>query len=167
MQLISFKESECRRKEWSYDYIYERGQNEWQFLFFEMLELESYDDKVKWRMKFLEFLKEDTDKNIVRAPYRNLAFLQKFLDVDPHIYINVSKIILQKKNYNDFMLSIYFGLLFYEREFSCKKNVQISVYEPDRIIFCWNLKIIMRYLTACLKMLQTIFKAIYHAESRF
>ena len=207
MQLISFKESECRRKEWSYDYIYERGQNEWQFLFFEMLELESYDDKEKWRMKFLEFLKEDTDKNIVRAPYRNLAFLQKFLDVDPHIYINVSKIILQKKNYNDFMLSIYFGLLFYEREFSpekvysyfetekvllwiyifllsmkkmyiliwikayskyfCKKNVQISVYEPDRIIFCWNLKIIMRYLTACLKMLQTIFKAIYHAESRF
>lgn len=52
-------------------------------------------------------------------------------------------------------------------KYFCKKNVQISVYEPDRIIFCWNLKIIMRYLTACLKMLQTIFKAIYHAESRF
>lgn len=179
----------------TYDYISEKGQNEWQFLFFEMLELESYDDKVKWRMKFLEFLKEDTDKNIVHAPYRNLAFLQKFLDVDPHIYINVSKIILQKKNYNDFMQLIYFGLLFYERAFSpenvysyfetekfllieiyfsiineknvyidfhgnyiryfiekdtawikaysenfCKKNTQISEYEPDRIISCWKLE---------------------------
>ena len=153
MQLISFKESECRRKEWSYDYIYERGQNEWQFLFFEMLVLESYDDKVKWRMKFLEFLKEDTDKNIVRAPYRNLAFLQKFLDVDPHIYINVSKIILQKKNYNDFMLSIYFGLLFYEREFSTEKVY--SYFETEKVLL-W----IYIFLLSMKKMYILIFMEI-------
>lgn len=153
MQLISFKESECRRKEWSYDYIYERGQNEWQFLFFEMLELESYDDKEKWRMKFLEFLKEDTDKNIVRAPYRNLAFLQKFLDVDPHIYINVSKIILQKKNYNDFMLSIYFGLLFYEREFSPEKVY--SYFETEKVLL-W----IYIFLLSMKKMYILIFMEI-------
>lgn len=198
----------------TYDYMSEKGQNEWQFLFFEMLELESCDDKVKWRMKFLEFLKEDTDKNIVHAAYRNLAFLQKFLDVDSQIYINVSKIILQKKNYNDFMLSIYFGLLFYERAFSPEKvygyfetekfllidiyfsiinekNVYIDFHgnyikyfiEKDSAwikayseYFCkkicryqnmsrtglysvGNWKIIMRYLTVCLKMLQTIYRA--------
>lgn len=35
----------------TYDYICEKGQNEWQFLFFEMLELKSYD----WQSIFNPF----------------------------------------------------------------------------------------------------------------
>lgn len=88
-------------------------QNEWMFGFFETLP----ESKINFEMlkEFLVFLENDSDKEITSSAYRNLRVLDKFLIVEPNIYSVASSMIYEKRDYNRFIVCIYFEKLFHEQ----------------------------------------------------
>lgn len=84
--------------------------NIWEYSYFAELPAESATQIELQRL--YDFLKKDNDKLLKNSPYRDIAFVNKFAVVDEEVLIHASKIILSKKAYSPFMVSIYFGLLF-------------------------------------------------------
>lgn len=68
--------------------------------------------------ELLDFLNSDSDQSIQSSPYRRLRFLDKFLNIEPHIYPMACAIIYGKRNYSPYIVEIYFGLLFHDQAYT-------------------------------------------------
>lgn len=90
--------------------------NEWIFSLFDTFPDDQIDAGIL--QEFLEFLRNDNDRTIQQSSYRNLKVLDKFLAIEPDIYPIASSIIYQKRNYSQFIVKIYFDLLFNENLYS-------------------------------------------------
>ncbi|UUV15634.1 hypothetical protein [Clostridioides difficile] len=95
--------------------------NEWKFAFFEELPEEAINRM--WIEELFEFIKKDDDKNIKQSTYRNLSFLDKYVNLKSDIYIDIVNIINDKFKYNPFIAYIYLSLFFNE-----------NIYKPVEII---------------------------------
>lgn len=101
--------------------------NEWEFVFFESLELDVLNNR--WSNAFLKYLEKDSDKDITKSSYRNLKFLDKYTTVDLDIYIKAIRVINNKFKYSPFILSIYLHLFFNENVF--KPYELLNIFRDD------------------------------------
>jgi len=90
--------------------------NIWQYVFYREIP-EKYIDRAVLDNLY-QFLISKEDAEISAAPFRGIAFLKKYEKVDTDIVINCSKILFAKKEYSQYMVKIYFGLLFNEHQTS-------------------------------------------------
>ena len=97
--------------------------NEWLFSYFETLPENQVDSETL--QEFLEFLSSDSDRTITSSPYRSLEMLDKFLSVEPNVFPIACAIIYEKRNYNPFIVGIYFELLFHDQKFAPVKLLQL------------------------------------------
>ena len=84
--------------------------NVWEYSYFAELPTEQVTPVEL--QKLYNFLKKDNDKFLKKSSYRDIVFVNKFSVVDEDALIHASKIVLSKKEYSPFMVSIYFCLLF-------------------------------------------------------
>ena len=80
----------------------------------------------------IEFFQDDGDKEIKSSPYRDLRFLDNFIEFEPKIYCKVTRIILKKQEYSNFMVRMYFEWLFNDHvwkpeELMCKFSDDIEL----------------------------------------
>lgn len=101
--------------------------NEWEFVFFESLELDVLNNH--WSNAFLEYLEKDSDKDITKSSYRNLKFLDKYTTVDLDIYTKATRVINNKFKYSPFISSIYLHLFFNENVF--KPYELLNIFRND------------------------------------
>ena len=113
--------------------------NKWIFAFFETLPKSKVNKKELRR--FLEFLKDDSDKNSLFG-YRNIKVLEKFIDIEPNIYPIASDIIFEKRRYSRDVVHNYFYLLFYTGEYTPEKILNLYQNEVSLIqdIYFYMLK---------------------------
>lgn len=103
-----------------------RRRNKWQFDYFALIPEELVTDSVYQQL--LGFLRDDSDKDICQSGYRNIRFLDKYLKVDGDAYIRASRIILDKRNYNGYMIEIYLMFLFDEDVYSPKEIIKLYAH---------------------------------------
>ena len=118
------KAMKVKGSEWVYNTLNHLAfpqKNAWQYTFFEILPENEVDNKMYERL--IDFLRDDSDKEIASSYFRDLKFLDKYRKINSDIYIEAAKIILKKKNYNPFMVKIYFVMLFH-----------LSRYSPHELI---------------------------------
>lgn len=82
----------------------------WKYSFFHEIPAERINQF--FTNELLEYLHKDFDRHLKESPLRDLRFLSKYEATDPKIWINASRIILDKKSYSDIAVSMYFNLLF-------------------------------------------------------
>lgn len=119
--------------EYVYNFIWSKKfvqKNKWQFEFFETLPKEEIDPL--WLERLIEFFQDDGDKEIKSSPYRDLRFLDNFIEFEPKIYCKVTRIILKKQEYSNFMVRMYFEWLFNDHvwkpeELMCKFSDDIEL----------------------------------------
>jgi hypothetical protein len=101
--------------------------NDWLFYFFDTLP----EGKINSKMlkKFLCFLKSDSDKSINSSPFRSLRVLDKFICIEPNIYPISCSVIFEKRKYSNFIVKIYFKLLFQDQVYSPKEL--LSLFQSD------------------------------------
>ncbi len=102
--------------------------NEWLFVYFETVPKEIIDQNVL--EEFLEFLRSDKDKNIKSSCYRRLRLLDKFLEIENNIYPIACSIIYEKRAYSEFIVDIYFELLFHTQVYSPTEVLEL--FAEDR-----------------------------------
>lgn len=110
----------------TYNYICEKqfpSSNQWKFVFFELLSSEKINKE--WTKELIKFLSEDSDKSITSSVYRNLIFLEKYLSIDSGIFSRCAQIILEKKQYNSYIVKMYFTLFFNN---FCYSPIQLYEY---------------------------------------
>ena len=90
--------------------------NKWLFYFFEKLPETMVNEK-NYNL-LLEYLSDKSDNKITSSKSRNMRFLDKYLKIDKDAYVTCSRIIYMKKEYNKFIVEMYFSLLFYEQCYS-------------------------------------------------
>ncbi|WP_027215226.1 ATP-binding protein [Butyrivibrio fibrisolvens] len=100
-----------------------RDKNKWQYHYFDTIPENLVDNDVY--MLLIDYITDKSDKDITTSNYRNLRFLDKFLHIDNSAYVNISKRIFEKTDYNGFIVQIYFSLLFHK-----------DVFAPEEV---WNL----------------------------
>lgn len=93
-----------------------KNKNMWKFYLFEQLPDNMVSEDIY--QDLVDYISEGTDKDIVTSSYRNLRLLDKFISIDENVYVNVSRIILKKIEYNPFIVQMYFALLFNEHVFT-------------------------------------------------
>ena len=101
--------------EYVYDFIWNNEfaeKNRWQFEFFEILPKEEINSL--WLERLIRFFEDDGDKDIESSSYRDIKFLDNFTLIEPEIYCQVTKNILKKREYSNFMVRMYLELLFNE-----------------------------------------------------
>ena len=71
-----------------------------------------------------------------------LRFLDKFIAIDKEVYVTVSRIILEKKSYNAFIVKMYFAMLFNEYCYTPEevKNFFSSDLELLKEVFFFTIK---------------------------
>lgn len=119
--------------EYVYNFIWSKEfvqKNKWQFEFFETLPKEEIDSL--WLERLIEFFQDDGDKEIKSSPHRDLRFLDNFIEFEPKIYCKVTRIILKKQEYSNFMVRMYFEWLFNDHvwkpeELMCKFSDDIEL----------------------------------------
>lgn len=84
--------------------------NLWQYAYFSLIPQTEVDERTYKLL--LDYFKSDDDKDIREPSYRSLAFLKKFRQIDPAVFVTVSRIILQKQIYNPSMAYAYLSTLF-------------------------------------------------------
>lgn len=95
------------------------------------------------------FLMEDSDRNLKSSPYRDIDFLDKYLPLDNNVIYEATKIILKKKDYSPFMVTIYFELQFnahhicpndviqkYARDISLLEQLYLCVIDNSQLADC-------------------------------
>lgn len=99
--------------------------NIWLFSFFDSLP----NEKVNKEMtdELIIFFKDESDQNIKSSSFRNLRLLDKFIHEEQFIYSKVCSIIFEKREYNSFIVEIYFEHLFNEH-----------IYSPDEILYLFR-----------------------------
>lgn len=84
--------------------------DQWLYSYFENLpDYQVDEDTLKELIVFFK-LEKDTDLNVF--PFRKLRLLDKFLNLDPNLYVDVSSILYEKKNHSSILLNVYFEPLF-------------------------------------------------------
>ncbi|MBR5565770.1 MAG: hypothetical protein IKW08_06370 [Roseburia sp.] len=91
----------------NYDYP---QKNSWQFVFFEILPKQEVN--VEWLEKLIYYLNDKSDKKINNSSYRDIKFLDNYIEFEPQIYCIVARIIMKKQEYNTFIVQIYLVCLF-------------------------------------------------------
>lgn len=102
-----------------------------------------------------EFLKNDINVYTGSSCYRNIGFLNKFMDLEPNIYSIVCSKLFEVCNEKDFIVSCYFMELFNKEEFS-----------PERLceLFKLNMSLLKRIYFYMLKRKNRIdFRGCYLA----
>lgn len=89
-----------------------KNRNAWLFAYFHELPQEYIDQKEVSAL--YNFLMDESDRDIQSSPYRDIKFLDKYLHVDNDVILTASKIILRKKAYSPFIVTLYFELQFNE-----------------------------------------------------
>ena len=96
---------------------------------YELISAEDYEQKNAWIYAYYHelpdeaidsaqlnglytFLKDPSDSELKKSPYRNIVFLEKYRKVDGNAVITGSRIILSKVNDSPYAAHLYFGLLF-------------------------------------------------------
>lgn len=97
--------------------------NYWLFCYFESLPKSKVNDD--YLNELLEFFENKSDDKITQSYPRNLRLLDKFLVIEPDIYIIAASIIYEKRYYNDFIVGIYFKLLFNSNSFSPEELIKL------------------------------------------
>ncbi len=92
---------------WNSEFI---QKNRWQYEFFKILLPEEINSQ--WLNRLINFFMNDGDKAIKSSSYRDIKFLDNFIDLEPEIYCIVAKNILKKQEYNTFIVQMYFEWLF-------------------------------------------------------
>lgn len=100
-----------------------QSKNYWQYAYFHELPSQ-YIDKSHTEALFA-FLKDDSDKNIVSSPYRDVKFLSKYQICDSNVFINGCKTIFDKKDYSVFIVNIYFNWMFNSRDNNPKCVIEL------------------------------------------
>lgn len=129
------------------DNSYQAHRNEWLFAYYNGIPQNNINQKELDGL--YAFLMDDSDYDIRSSPYRDINFLDKFLQIDENVIINASKIILKKKDYSPFMVSMYFEPQFYEghihpsdavqkfsRDIKLLERIYLCVMENSRIADC-------------------------------
>lgn len=102
-------------------------QNIWEYTFYhelpEMFITQSIVDD------FYLFLSNQDDDKIVKTSYRDILFLKKYEKIDSNIVLNSAKMIFAKKEYSDFIVRIYFCMLF--NPYCASPQEVISLFEKD------------------------------------
>lgn len=98
--------------------------NIWVYSYFEVLPANCVDTDMYGEL--LNFIKFDIKNNKINY-IRNLSFLEKFLIINPNIYIEVSKIILVNFSENKNTSCSYLRTLFNE-----------SLYTPEKLVLLYN-----------------------------
>ena len=98
--------------------------NKWIYSYFEILPADCID--VSMYEELVNFLKFDIKNNKINY-IRNLSFLEKFLIINPNIYIDISKIILSNFSGNKNSSCSYLRTLFNE-----------FLYTPEKLVLLYN-----------------------------
>lgn len=106
--------------------------NYWMFSFFEVLPSEAVT--VEFVTRFLDFLQDDSDKTVRSAGLRRLRLLDKFTKHEPNIYPMACSIIFAKREYNSYLMQVYFTLLFHEHVYSPQELVML--FRNDLTLLC-------------------------------
>lgn len=101
--------------------------NYWLFVFFEALPEKLVDEK--YYSYFIGFISDDSDKKISHSTFRTLRVLDKFRIVHPEVYVDVSRVIINKRKYSDFIVCIYFEVLFYKDNYM--PSELLMLYKSD------------------------------------
>ncbi|WP_058259532.1 ATP-binding protein [Fenollaria timonensis] len=84
--------------------------DQWLFSYFENLpDYQVDEDTLK---ELIVFFKLEKDKDLNVFPIRKLRLLDKFLNLEPNLYVDVSSILYEKKDHSSILLNIYFKSLF-------------------------------------------------------
>lgn len=113
-----------------YQFIWSKNflqQNEWQFCFFAMLSEHIAD--LEWEQRFLNYISNDDDRALTTSGTRSLLFLEKFLNVDQEIFQKTAQIILEKAEYNQFMVEVYLAPFF--STFSYTPEKMLAHFQGD------------------------------------
>lgn len=99
------------------EYVYELictndfpQKNLWGFTFFEVMPEEAVNQQ--WLDELIVFLGDDSDKTITSSAHRDMRCLDKFCPLDSKVYCRAAKIIMEKREYNPFIVKIYLNLFF-------------------------------------------------------
>ncbi|VTX81547.1 ATP-binding protein [Gemella haemolysans] len=98
--------------------------NKWIYFYFDILSVDCID--VSMYEELVNFVKFDIKNNKINY-IRNLNFLEKFLNIKPNIYIEISKIILANFSENKNSSCSYLRTLFNE-----------SLYTPEKLVLLYN-----------------------------
>ena len=96
--------------------------NAWIYAYYHELPLELITEK--HLQGLYAFLKDTSDRYITSSSMRDVDFLEKYNHIDKWAFIEGCKIILDKKKYSDFIVDIYFSLLFNEHHNTPKEVIQ-------------------------------------------
>lgn len=105
--------------------------NIWIYSYFEILPANCVDTDMY--REVVNFIKFDIKNNKINY-IRNLSFLEKFLIINPNIYIEVSKIILVNFSENKTTFCSYLRTLFNE-----------SLYTPEKLVLLYNNEVEVLY----------------------
>lgn len=84
--------------------------DQWLFSYFENLpDYQVDEDTLK---ELIVFFKLEKDKDLNVFPIRKLRLLDKFLNLEPNLYVDVSSILYEKKDHSSILLNVYFESLF-------------------------------------------------------
>lgn len=97
--------------------------NDWLYNFFLALSKENVNKEMLEEL--YEFLKNDINVYTGSACYRNIGFLNKFMDLEPNIYSIVCSKLFEVCNENNFIVSCYFMELFNKEEFSPERLCEL------------------------------------------
>lgn len=86
--------------------------NEWLYVYFYQLPQEKITKEHLQSLYY--FLSDSSDKTITTSSYRDISFLNKYIMIDKDAYIDSCRVILSKKEYSPFMMSIYFSSMFFD-----------------------------------------------------
>lgn len=105
--------------------------NKWIYSYFEILPADCVD--VCMYEELVSFIKHDIRNNKINY-FRNLSFLEKFLIINPNIYIEISKILLENFSKNKDASCWYLKYLFDE-----------ALYTPEKLLQLYNDEIEVLY----------------------
>lgn len=98
--------------------------NEWIYFYFDILPDDCVDEYIY--KELVNFIKFDIKNNKVNY-YRNLSILDKFLIVNPNIYIEISKILIENFSETKDVSCFYFRELFDE-----------ALYTPEKLLILYK-----------------------------
>lgn len=84
--------------------------NTWEYYYFQQIPANMVTKEIYEIL--LSYLRNDSDKELRTLPYRDLRFVEKFFIEDKNVYVTVSKIIYEKREYNSLIVDVYFYMLF-------------------------------------------------------
>lgn len=105
--------------------------NKWIYFYFDILPADCVD--VSMYEELVNFVKFDIKNNKINY-FRNLSILEKFLIIKPNIYIDISKILLEKFSENKYASCSYLEDLFDE-----------ALYTPEKLLLLYNEEVEVLY----------------------